>query len=442
MISDYIFLISLSIIVLLGLFVFFTRYFNLSLRNKINYFSVLYHSIKDKKDVSLLIDIDNGSINIAIVSFVKNQVPEFLYSANTSFVKGKLDISELSNKINLLLDSLLKVAIKEGSNNSRWRNKNKKFSRVVISLSSPWLTLKQKDIHLSKDIPFIITKKFIDNITSNEEKLFKKELLKDFSVKEYGQFEIVEKSIIHAKINGYTVDDVINKKTKNLDAYLYMSAISQKVEENISDIVLKHTHISKENILIHSFPLVLFSTVRDNFMGNSDFIIININSEVTDIILVNDHIIKSTASFPFGKNTIIRQIAKSFKVSMEIAQSELNMYLSKKIDNEIYESIQSLMEDLEKEWSIYFEDALLTLSPNMILPKKIFMTTDAEVSSIFMDFLKPSRSDATFGFRKSIEVVHVDEATLSGSYQNNFKIPISESTIILAIFHNKLIRNQ
>ena len=399
-------------------------------------------SFLEKENVSLLINIGNGGINVSFVSFVKNQIPKFLYSINAPYVGEKANTSKLSDSMSLLLDSLLKTAIKRGWSNAFWSNKNKKFSHIVISFSSPWLILKSKDIHLSQDIPFIITKKFINDITIKEAGLFKKELLKNNPEDTGGGFEIIEKSIIHTKINGYTINDVIGRKTKSLDVSLYISAISENIKKKISDIVLGHTHTDRENILMHSFPLVLFSTIRDNLEEDSDFVLMNISSEITDIILINNHVIKSVESFPFGKNTIVRRLAKFFKVSLEIAESQLTMYMSKKVDDSTFDSIQNLLEDLEKEWSIYLEDTLLTLSPEMVLPKKIYIVTNNEVSSIFIDFLKLPKTDTTSNFRKHLEIVHMDESILSKFYQNNFKTPVNESLVILATFYNKLIKNQ
>ena len=399
-------------------------------------------SFLEKENVSLLINIGNGGINVSFVSFVKNQIPKFLYSINAPYVGEKANTSKLSDSMSLLLDSLLKTAIKRGWSNAFWSNKNKKFSHIVISFSSPWLILKSKDIHLSQDIPFIITRKFINDITIKEAGLFKKELLKNNPEDTGGGFEIIEKSIIHTKINGYTINDVIGRKTKSLDVSLYISAISENIKKKISDIVLGHTHTDRENILMHSFPLVLFSTIRDNLEEDSDFVLMNISSEITDIILINNHVIKSVESFPFGKNTIVRRLAKFFKVSLEIAESQLTMYMSKKVDDSTFDSIQNLLEDLEKEWSIYLEDTLLTLSPEMVLPKKIYIVTNNEVSSIFIDFLKLPKTDTTSNFRKHLEIVHMDESILSKFYQNNFKTPVNESLVILATFYNKLIKNQ
>jgi hypothetical protein len=399
-------------------------------------------SFLEKEDVSILVNIGNGGINLSVVSFAKNQLPKFLYTVNAPYLGEKPSTFELSPNMHLLLDSLLKTAVKTVWTNPFWNNKNKKFSQVIISFSSPWLTFRTKHIHLLEKTPFIVTKEFIDDIVLKEGKLLKNELAKNSSKNSNLDLEIIEKNIVHSKIAGYTIDNIINKKTTELDLFLHMSAVSRDIQEKISNIIIKHTHILKENILMHSFPLVLFSAIRDNFGENPNFLIMNINSEMTDIIFVDTHIIKAIESFPFGKNTIVRQIAKSSNLSMEIAESQLSMYMFKKVEDSVSILTEKILEDLEKEWAIYLEDTLLSISPEMILPKKIFIVSNNDTSSLFVNFLSLPKSDATLSFRKNLEIVEITDVQLSNLYKNTLKTGVNESLVMLATFYNKLFQNQ
>lgn len=397
-------------------------------------------SFFDKENISLLVNISGGCINASLILFQKNQVPKFLYSVNVPFVAERQDNPRFSKEAGLLLDTILKDTIKNGWNKISGRNK--KISHVIVSFSSPWFIFKTREIHISQDTSFVITKTFLDSILLKEEKLFEKEFTKGNPELSGDRIEIIEKSIVHTKMNGYTVDDVIGKRTKVFDAFMCISAISQSLKEKVEDIVLKHTHIPKENIIMHSFPLVLFSATRDNFESGVGLVLININPEITDVIFVNNNIIESITSFPFGKNTIIRLISKTFKISPEIAESQLIMYLSQKINEQVSGVMQNLLQDLEKEWAIYFEDALLTLSPNMIWPKKTFVMVENRVSSIFIEFLKIRKTDATVNFRKNTDIILMDESILSPLYNNNIKTLTNESLVTLAIFYNKFFQNK
>lgn len=392
---------------------------------------------RQKENVSLLININNGSINTALVSFRPCQAPKFLYSVETPFIGVVPNTTKLPDGVSSLLEASLKEITSKG-----WGKislKNKKISHVLVSFSSPWLILKTKNIHLSQDHLFIITKKFINDIAKKEEELFKKELIEVYSGDNNQEFSTIEKSVIQTKINGYAVENVLGKKTKDFDVSILLSAVTKEIEEKITDIIFKETHIPRENLIIYSFPMVLFSTARDNFLTDSNFILLNIDGEVTDVLLVEDHAMSSIVSFQFGKNTIIRSLAKLFKTSNKIAESQLMMYLSNKMDATNVESIQSLLETLEKEWTVYFGNALLNLSPKMIWPKKTLIMADKHILQIFIDFLRLQKEDVTSSFRKHAEIKLIDETLLSNLHIKTPEKEISKSLIILAVFYNKLL---
>lgn len=395
---------------------------------------------KKTDEVSLLLDIGNGSITGAVVLFRKNQKPEFLYSLEVPFIiPEKPNISKLVEEMSGLLQTLLDETMKQGWRHSYWRNKTKKIDGCLVSFSSPWFVSKTKHIELSNSTPFVITKDFIDDIVKKEEESFKKELISTEDNND--TFEVIEKSVVHTKINGYTLENTLGKKTKSLDAFLYMSIVSSSIISKVKSMIFKNTHISNEKILIHTFPLVSFTVIRDVYSASSDFIIIDITAEVTDITLVQNDVIKKSVSIPSGRNFVIRQIMKSFGVASEIAESTLSLYVQGRLNSEDQEKIEAVFVDVEKEWSIYLENGLIELSPEMILPGNVYLTADEDVSDIYLKFLKLSKTDSTAMFRKGLNLTHVSMENTSSFYNADTTIRTNEFAVILAIFYNKIINN-
>ena len=381
-----------------------------------------------KEETVLLIDIGNGSVGGAFVLFRSGHLPKILYALRLPIsVSEKTNASKLLDNITILLGKLLGILVKTGFT----------VSSVFISFSSPWVFLKTKHITVSQNKSFVITKAFILDIVEKEEKVFQKELSKDSPIGYLGQFYTIEKSIVHTKINGYSINDSIDKKTKTFDAFLCLSVVEKTFSDKVDDIILKHTHIGKEKILMHSFPLISFSVIRDIFSDSSDFIIMDITSEVTDMTLVKDNIITQTVSFPFGRNFIIRQIAKGFSVSNEIAESMLHIYSRNKTDSFTSSRIQEVLKDILQEWSIYFEDTFLALSTEGLLPKKVYITADSDIAFIAIEFLKLEIMDSTADFRKNLDITYIDYKILSNFYESDPKVFKDEFIDILAVFYNK-----
>ena len=423
--SDAIFLISTGLIIVSLLVVLFSKYSYL-LEGQIN------------GRLALLIDIGNGTITSGLVLFGKNNLPRFLYGMNTPFVvKDKVSAAELFSSMKTVLDSVVATTIKQVSNNQPLKNRN--IENTLISFSSPWFITKTKDVHISEEKPFLVDGSFLGNISKKEEELFKQELSAEVDGNKKNSFSVIEKNIIHTKINGYSVDRSLGQKTKDFNASVFLSAIDKDVVEKVIDIISNHTHISREKILIHTFPLILFSTIRDNFSPEPDFILMDITSEVTDITLVTDDVVTKTGSFPFGRNFILRQIAKTFNCSETVAESMLHIYMDGSVNNQNYLPMQNLVGGLEKEWAIYFEDVLSTLSPDMALPKNIYITADSDVTPIFVDFLKLPKVDATANFRKNLNIININKEVLSRFYESDSKKQEDVFITLLLIFYNKLL---
>jgi len=318
-----------------------------------------------------------------------------------------------------------------------WKRKSKKLSLVLVSFSSPWFIEKTKDIHISEQKAFIISKRFLDSILSKEEEIFRNELQKD-RLDDHDTFLAIEESIVHTKINGYTLEVSLGKKTNVFDLTLCLAVLPKNIADKVSNIILKHTSIPRGRVKMHTFPLISFTVLYDIFPNVNDFIMMDITSEVTELTLVRDNTINQTVSFPSGKNFIIRQIAKAQSVPTEVAESTLHLYNMNKVNGSAVGNMQNLLADTEKEWAIYFEEAISKLSAQTSLPSKIYVTADSDVAPIFMDFMKLSKTDSTGSFRRNVDIVHINHQLLSHLYQSNTINNPDEFIGIISIFYGKI----
>ncbi len=396
---------------------------------------------KDAEELSILLDIGNGSINGALAKFSKNKLPKFVFTAEVPFtIKDEMKASELASEMRILLDLILNHIIKQGLQNTD--QSNLKITQVLITFSSPWFALKTKHITLNQPTPFLITKDFLEDIIQKEEEALESEIFGENPNTGTKSFEIIEKSIVHTKINGYPLSDSYGKKTKNFEAYMCLSVINKSTIEKIHDIILKNSHIPSSSVLIHTFPIASFIVIRDIFSSNSDFIIMDITGEVTDITLVQDDVVIKSISMPSGRNFLIRQIAKGLGLSIEIAQSTIAMYSAKKLDDDTIEKFEAILVNVEREWAIYLASALEELSPLKTPPSTVYLTSDSDFAPIYKEFLSFSKTDSTAEFRKNINLIHIKDETFSSFYEKNTGVKVNEFIAILAIFYNKILQKK
>ena len=130
-----------------------------------------------KEEVSLIIDIGNGSITSSLVLFTKGLKPEFLYVNSATFlIRDEPNVSKLVTDMKSVLEDLLNVLMKKGFTHRYWNTNSKNISKALVSFSSPWFVSKTKHINLRQDTPFVITKSFLDDVLKKEGLIFKKEL--------------------------------------------------------------------------------------------------------------------------------------------------------------------------------------------------------------------------------------------------------------------------
>ncbi|OHA92789.1 MAG: hypothetical protein A3H52_02690 [Candidatus Zambryskibacteria bacterium RIFCSPLOWO2_02_FULL_39_26] len=400
--------------------------------------SILSFFRKKEDELSILLDIGNGSINGAIVLFTKNKIPRFIFTGEVPFsIPLQPSAPELSAEMKILLNKILDYLIKNGLSKMTFA---KKIEKVLVTFSSPWFALKTKHINLVQQNYFLITKDFLDDIIEKEKKVFEKLLSGEDSPNK--SFEIVEKSIVHTKINGYEMSNSLGRKTKNFDAYLCLSVVGKSTIDIVHNAILKNSHIPADMVSIHTFPVVSFIVVRDIFSANSDFIIMDITGEVTDLTLVEDNVVIKSISMPSGRNFIIRQIAKKLDLSAEIAESNLHLYAEGKLDEKTKIQIQTILLDVEKEWSIYLESAIQEFSSQKNIPSTVYLTVDSDVAPIYKDFLSLVKTDSTAEFRKNMNLIHINKETLSHFYETQMEVEVNEFMAILAVFYNKLFQDK
>ncbi len=206
-------------------------------------------------------------------------------------------------------------------------------------------------------------------------------------------------------------------KTDTFDLAVVMSWVSQSALDAVLELVHAQTHKSPTDIHTHTFSFISYAVMST--ISPVDYMFMDVLGETTTISVVRSDTPEKSMSFPSGTYFIIRQIEKALKVSPELALSTLRIALSGKADTGLSEQMQSVFALVEKEWAIYFEDALVSLDPHCVLPSKIFLSVPADLAPVYQEFLALPKSDATAVYRKNISIVPVTAELLAPVYTHN-----------------------
>ncbi len=400
---------------------------------------MLFRSSKKKGDVCLVLDLGNASLAGSLTHFSPGLPPEALFTVRVPFViRGHAHPEKIQTTLLSQLHEVLDTIHQKGFQHEYFKTHDKKIGRVLVVCASPWYASKTKKVTVSNPKSFFVTKAFLDDVLIKEADLFSAELSSGTHGEQYvNGVTVMEKTIVDAKINGYSLQNPVGQKTTLCDVTLYLGLSSTDMVKAINDQILKFFSVNASAILWHSFPLVAYTALQKIFPHERDYLLCDVTGEVTDITRVTEGVVGETVSFPSGKFFLIRKLMQVLDVPAPVAQSFLHLSQEGTVVSEMGQKIETVLVDAEREWSIYLEDAFSSLvasSGVQTLPQKMYMTADPDVASIFMKFIQTPHTDTTALWRRGSIVIHLSREVLSHFYVSGEHLMFDECLALDSIF--------
>lgn len=364
---------------------------------------------KQNEKLVLLVDVGSSSVGVALVLIARDRAPHVVLSLREDIsFQEVLSSTGFLFAMNHALDKVLKRVSGKMSNpkNSLPAPFGEAPAQVFCTLSSPWFILKTRQIHITKNAEFEVSEQVLDTFI-NEDIVALREDLKETLPPE--DLRIIEKKIIHIKLNGYEIKNPYKQKTSRLEMAVTVGVSSEKVTKSIERKI--NTFFHTNEVRFGAFPVALFNAVRDIFPNEKDFLFLDITGESTDVSRVENDILSNTISFSRGKNFFIREISARLRTVHVEAESLFAMYLRNELDKKKTAQVAETVAQIEEEWLIRFTKALTKLSENGSIPRKIFFTTDTDIAPLFLNLLNKAKSD--YLITKSFEVQYLDQFIVS-----------------------------
>ena len=339
-------------------------------------------------ELFIIFDVGSSSLGGALVALRKKHNPEVLYSARISFpVSERPDSQKILLAATSTLKELLSQIEKEAL--SAVHSCSGVFAavkNVICVFASPWYLSQTKTVRTKWDTPTVFSKHFIDEVIAKEELTFEHSIAhSDYAEKFDKELFLAEQNVIQVRLNGYATALPYGKKASDADISFFSSFLSKPIVEKFSDILGHAFH--RESFIFHTFSLVSYRVVSKLFPDAQNFLLMDIAGEVSDLSLVKNGALVEAVSFPSGRNFLVRKIIKKLKVTPEIALSYLRMRGSQKMDAVLSVGVEAAIQDAQEEWLAYLKEAINSILPSGIAPRKIFITVDGDVADIFLDFL-------------------------------------------------------
>ncbi|KKU70421.1 MAG: Cell division protein FtsA [Parcubacteria group bacterium GW2011_GWA2_47_21] len=350
---------------------------------------------KDTRWPVIIFDVGSGSVGAAVAVINGLKKPAVLYSTREILpVRTEINADKLLSSKRSALKSAMEKIIKTGLPLFSKNNLNISRVPVFVTFSAPWYLSRPVAIKINKPKPFIINADLISSII----KTAKEDLLGEIKQKKGTApvVSIIEEKIVQVRLAGYKTDNFFMRQTNDFSAVLFITAIPTSVAKECKRLLGPISH--PESFHLHSFGLSYYSVVKDLFPQSSDYILMDVTGEATDLALVEDGALTETLSFPYGRNTLIREISARLKISPEVARSLLQIHYQGKIEQKSSLKFEESVAAAGDKWQTVWRESLDALSDKAILPKRVYLTADGEDSRFFSELIQKEPCDrSTFG---------------------------------------------
>ncbi len=319
----------------------------------------------NKDEIVFTFVIESGKVLSAIISHTPGKKPEILYTHKES-ITYQQDVNP-ERLENLMLESVKMsgdVLAREGYKNISQGSRRRK---IAVFLGSPWYAPIRGVAKVTKDKPFLIKEKMIEDTVRENFSLSHKDAV------------IIEQKIITVRGNGYRLDNPIGKKASALDIEFISNASSKKIISDIEEMI---------HVTLPVLPITFHTTISSIFpsalaaINKKNFLLFLPEHEISDIVLAREGNFVANISIPYGKHAPVRAIAAAFHTSKEEAHSLLMLYLSKKLETEKMEQIDELLKLIKAKFQEVLRESLWKLSTTVFLPSDIVVADAHPISKL------------------------------------------------------------
>jgi len=342
------------------------------------------------KKASLICDIGSASVGIALVDF-STPKPTILISSRAPIsIQEVFDLSSLEPLLVSFFDEALRMTEKS-QKSMGIEGEGRQIEAIHFFFSSPWYVAKSISQEIIKEKPFFLDQHSLENLILSEEKRFQEALVSSPQGSFLGDMAVIERELLTIRLNGYETSNPFLKQATNIDLSLFMSVVPHRLLHSLDSRVSKTFHV--KNIFAHAFPLAGFRAIKLAAPQEKEYLFLDIAGEMTDTVMVKSGVISYVGSFSFGRNALIRAVAKSFSLPLEASVSLLSLHSKDMLDADTKTKIETLVREALITWRSEIEMIIKKNTGEMQFPQRVFVTVDDDVSFVFLSALRNATGD-------------------------------------------------
>ena len=288
-----------------------------------------------------------------------------------------------------LMESLVRLSGLAASDAAAARFSRPDFLDCV--LTAPGFMGQRRTVHTARAKDFRVTRQLLRTLLESELDEAQKEIAEGRPHKALlgKTAQITESAILQIRENGYPTRAPLDKTVRELSLLLYVSYLSRPVAGNIRQLILDSFPTADEVRFVSSTYLTYQGAERF-FQPPPQYVIFEVNGEITDVSIVRDHLLASTVSFPLGSATLVRKVAQKTGAPAEDVRARMRLMANAQADRTTPTagSLEQAVYEAVNAWIDRLYETLKEQSGGRPISPFAYLATDAEWESLFHAALK------------------------------------------------------
>lgn len=313
---------------------------------------------KKIKNTVVVVDVRSSSVSAGYVLLQEGKQPHIVHSVQYPVEPNATE--PLSEAMPRTLETVLTSLIHSGSAKLHAMGASAKSDHILVTISSPWQTSSIVSVKTEKEKPFTFTHNVLEQMTAG-------------SLKEKPGWNVVSQLVLSTFLNGYETQNAFGREAKMVEAITLTTAVDEVIYEKIKKIIRSVFH--QKHIDIYAFLPELYSVLKDVLPAQKEYLICDVGSDASDIILVKHGLLVSSAVNTAGMRTILDAVHKSGLSSHTIPTIEHDVI--NRISNSTF---QDATEQAKDEWLGGMKTTLATIAAEEPLPRLVCIVSEPNVS--------------------------------------------------------------
>ena len=307
-----------------------------------------------------IIDIRSSSISAGYVVVSPAVAPHIVHSVYMPLDTHATE--PLDEAMVRTLTAILHMLSSQGSAKLLALTGSGSIDKVLVSVTSPWQNSRIQNIEKKSEKPFTFTKNMLREMT---QRVFP----------ETASRKRISELVITTFLNGYETTDPFGRSVETAQVLYLATDIDQHIYESLKTIVKETFHQSHIDIV--AFLPALYEVMQSVYPNQRDYLVLDIGSTATDILLVKHGLIVDLTNSEHGVKDILEAVHASGLSGVSRALTQDSEVITPTHDT----GFQSSTEVAKEAWVHNLAQDVRAVAQHEPLPRLLFLLSEENVSA-------------------------------------------------------------